>query len=142
MELAIIGAGAAVGGLVLGAVIGAWLTNRKMRRQYEDLRVEIVSLKRNAEGRLANDTPELETLLRSLQGAVEETYKAVEALEAQGRIMREKTDCGREIVLSSRNIVDMIDDFSGGSIEMREDAEPIRAQYEKAANKKTPPQLD
>ena len=141
VELAVVGAGAAIGGLALGAFIGAWLMSNKLRRRFEDVREEIVSLRRAAESKLANDDPDLETLLGNLHKALEQTHGAIEALENQGKVIREKTDCGREIILSSRRITGMIDDLGDDAdsatwTQKRLDGEPPQGD-----GKRTAPQL-
>lgn len=141
VELAVVGAGAAVGGLALGALIGAWLMSNKLRRRFEGVREEIVSLRRVAESKLANDDPDLETLLGNLHKALEQTHGAIEALENQGKVIREKTDCGRQIILSSRQIVGMIDDLGDDADSAKWTKKRLEDETPRGDSKRTAPQL-
>lgn len=113
LEYAIAAGVAAIISLVAGGLLGVWLAHRKFTRHYEEVRGEVARMRRIAEDKLSDDDPDLNALLRKLNDAVSQTYKAAEGLENQGRIIRKKSEGAREVIASSRYIARMIDEFSG-----------------------------
>jgi hypothetical protein len=69
-EFILIGAAASLGGMIIGGLSGAWLTDRKLRRHYEEVRSEITRLRGIAEEKLSSDDPNLDSLLNNLHSAV------------------------------------------------------------------------
>jgi glucose-6-phosphate-specific signal transduction histidine kinase len=116
-EIIIFAAIAALAGVVLGAISGVWFADRRLRRHYEEVRVEIVRLRALAEDKLSGDDPNLDTLLNNIHTAVEGAYRAIEAMETQAAITKRKSDGGKEVISSSRQIIRMIDELSGGTSE-------------------------
>ncbi len=109
-----------------------------MRARVEEIGGEIVRMHKMAQDKLSGDDPDLKTLLRNLNTAVEQTYRAVDALEDQAQLTKRKSQGGREIIASSRHIVSMIEDIGGEIpvIELTEDdAAPV---IEVESGKKTP----
>jgi len=112
-EFVLFAGGAVVVALLAGLVIGAALARRRFNQHYEEVRFEITRLNDIAEKKLAGDDPNIETLLTKLNETVGQAIKAAEALENQSKIIRRKTQGGREIVRSSRIVAHMIDEFTG-----------------------------
>lgn len=109
--LLITGAAAAVAGLVIGALAGAWFADRRLRRLWTGVGDEIVRLRGVAEDTLLGDDPNLPTLLREFNTATEKTFRAIEALQNQVALTRQKSDGGKEVVASSRHIVRMMEEL-------------------------------
>lgn len=141
MEYAIAAGAAALIGLLLGTMVGAWGAGRKFRRHYEEVRAEVTRLRQVAEDKLADDDPDLNTLLGKLNDAVSQTYKAAESLENQGKIIRRKSEGGREVIASSRYIARMIDEFSGEDSDVLEldDVSRKPAEADSSEAKPSPP---
>lgn len=112
-EIILIGAAAAVGGIVLGVLCGAWFADKKLRRHYEGVRAEIVRLRRVAEEKLSGDDPNIDELLENLHSAVNGAYSAIQAMENQAQITKRKSEGGKEVITSSRHIIRMIDEYAG-----------------------------
>lgn len=108
---------AAVAGVAIGAFSGAWFADRRLRRHYEEVRGEVASLRALAEDKLSGDDPDLDTLLNNIHTAVDGAYRAIEAMETQAAITKRKSEGGREVIASSRQIMRMIDELTGGAIE-------------------------
>lgn len=112
--LILVGVGAALVGAFAGAALGAWLTDKRLRARFEDVGAEIVRLRAIAEDKLAGDDPDLPTLLRNLNTAVEQTYRAVDALEHQAAVTRRKSEGGKEILASSKEVIRMLEELGAG----------------------------
>ncbi|PQA85373.1 hypothetical protein CW354_20710 [Marinicaulis flavus] len=117
LNFILIGAAAAVSGMALGALIGAWFADRKLRKHYQEVRSEIVRLRSVAEKKLAGDDPKLDDLLENLHAAANKAYAAIQAMENQAKFTRLKSDGGKEVIASSRHIIRMIDEYSGAEPE-------------------------
>lgn len=116
-EIIIFASVAAVAGIAIGAFSGAWFADRRLRRHYEEVRGEIVRLRAVAEEKLSGDDPDLDTLLNNIHTAVDGAYRAIEAMETQAAITRRKSEGGREVIASSRQIMRMIDELTGAEPE-------------------------
>ena len=106
-----IGAGAVVVGFILGAIGGSVATGRRMRRQIEEIGSEVATLTRVAEDKLLDDDPNLPDLMRNLNTAVEQAYKAIDALENQSELNRRKTEGAKEIAAATRRVINMMEDM-------------------------------
>ncbi len=137
-QILLIGGGAALGGLLLGALIGAMLTARRMRAQVEEIGEEVVRLHKVAQDKLSGDDPDLKTLLRNLNTAVEQTYRAVDALEDQAELTRRKSQGGKEVIASSRHIIGMIEEMGGDVPHMSAPPEPSNPVIEVESDDKSP----
>ncbi|MEZ5892315.1 MAG: hypothetical protein R3C58_04115 [Parvularculaceae bacterium] len=126
-----ISAGSALGGLVLGALGGAWFIGGKMRRRLDVVRGEVQRLGAFAEKKLGGDDPDIDTLLEHLRAAMTDAYGALQAMKDQAEITKRKSEASRELILTSRQIVRMID----------EDGAPKAAHAADAAPKKKTPKL-
>ncbi|MEM8771764.1 MAG: hypothetical protein AAGD92_08955 [Pseudomonadota bacterium] len=104
------GAGAGAG-LMIGIAIGAIIWGRRMRRRIEEIGGEAARLKSIAEQDFSDEDPDLKTLLKDLNAAVEQTYRAVDALENQSAINRRKSEAAKEVIASSRTIAYMMEDM-------------------------------
>ncbi len=120
--LVLIGSGAALVGLALGAAFGVWFADRRLRRRLEGVSAEIISLRTIAEDKLAGDDPDLPELLRNLNTAVEQTYRAIDALENQAALTRRKSEGGKEILSSSKDVIRMLEELG---MDMRDSANAI-----------------
>lgn len=122
----IIIAGAAVGALIvgagLGALIGFKVADTRLKRLYEDVRVEVAHLRTVAQDKLSADEPNLDTLLRNLNDAVQDTFAAAGALEHHEKVVTQQREGGREVITSSRQIIRMIDQLAGNEPEPLEPA--------------------
>ena len=108
----LIAAGAAlVAGLVAGAMAGAWFADRKLRSRVAVVGAEVVRLRAIAEEKLSGDDPDLPTLLRNLNTATEQAFRAIEAMQAQAAITRRKSAGGKEVLEASREIVRMMEEM-------------------------------
>lgn len=123
-ELILISSGAALAGVLVGISGGAFLMNRRMTRRIEEVGRELTRLQRVAEEKLLEDDPDLPDLMRNLNKAVEQSYRAIDALENQSSLNRQKTDGAKEIVASSRHILQMMEDM-GADVEIPA-ARPIK----------------
>ena len=110
-EMLMIGGGAALGGLFIGAVLATLITARRMRARVEEIGAEVSRLHKIAQDKLSGDDPDLKTLLRNLNTAVEQTYRAADALEDQSQLTRRKSEGAKEIIASSRHIVGMMEEM-------------------------------
>ncbi len=135
VQLIIIGSAAAVVGLVIGALIGAWVMDRRFRERVAEIGGEVVRLRAIAVEKLTGDDPNLATLLKNLHEASDNAYRAVEALENQAEITRRKSAGGREVIASSRHILRMIEEL-GAEIP---DATPVVAAPALKAARATEP---
>lgn len=138
----VIAAGAAaIVSLIVGGIVGVWFAHRKFNRHYEEVRGEVMRMRRVAEEKLAGDDPDLNALLCKLNDAVNRTYKAVEGLEDEGRIIRRKSEGAQEVIASSRYIGRMIDEFAGDEPEPIEPARPrklVEAEASDSTSEATP----
>jgi len=137
-ELLVIGGGAALGGLLIGALLGSFFSGRRMRARVEEIGGEIVRMQKVAQDKLSGDDPDLKTLLRNLNTAVEQTYRAVDALEDQAQLTKRKSEGGKQVIASSRQIVSMIEDIGGDIPEIELTAEDAAPVIEVESDKKTP----
>lgn len=112
-DIILIGAAAGLGGVIFGILMGAWYADKKLQRQYKEVRGEIARLRLVAEEKLSGDDPDLNDLLNNLHSAVNGAYKAIEAMENQAALTKRKSEGGREVIASSRHIIRMIDDLAG-----------------------------
>ncbi len=136
-ELLIVGGGAAFGGFVVGAFLTAFFSKRRTRARITDLGDEIIRMHKVAQDKLSGDDPDLKTLLRNLNTAVEQTYRAVDALEGTAQLTKRKSEGGRQILASSRQVVSMIEDLGGDVPEI--DLSPPAPDIELTSDKKIPP---
>ena len=111
IDVLAIGAGAVVVGFILGAIGGSVATGRRMRRQIEEIGSEVATLARVAEDKLLDDDPNLPDLMRNLNTAVEQAYKAIDALENQSELNRRKTEGAKEIAAATRRVINMMEDM-------------------------------
>jgi len=109
-----------------------------MRARVEEIGGEIVRMQKVAQDKLSGDDPDLKTLLRNLNTAVEQTYRAVDALEDQAQLTRRKSEGGKQVIASSRQIVSMIEDIGGKIPEIELTAEDTAPVIEAESDKKTP----
>lgn len=134
-----IGAAAALGGLLIGAISGVWFADRRLRRRIEEVGAEIVRLRGVAEEKLSADDPDLPTLLRNLNTAVEQTYRAVDALEQQAKLTKLKSEGGKEIIASSKHIMRMVEDLGAELPEISKPARTPKLVAQPKSKKKSPP---
>lgn len=139
-DVILIGAAAAFGGVLAGAFGGAWFADRRMRRRVEEVGVEVLRLKKVAEEKLLDDDPDLPDLLRNLNKAVEQAYRAVDALEDQSALTKRKTEAAKEVVASSRHIVRMMDEM-GAEMPYVSPANSQIIEAEASPEPKAPPEL-
>jgi methyl-accepting chemotaxis protein len=130
-----IGVGAALGGFIVGALLTAFFSRRKTRARVKELSGEIARMHMVAKDKMAGDDPDLKTLLRNLNTAVEQTYRAVDALEDTAQLTKRKSEGGRQILAASHQIASMIEELGG---EMPE-VEMPPADVELASDKQIPP---
>lgn len=109
--LLITGAAAAVAGLILGALAGAWFADRRLRRLWTDVGDEIVRMRGVAEETLLHDDPALPALLRDFNTATEKTFRAIDALQGRMAAIRRQAEGSKEVVASSRHIVRMMEEL-------------------------------
>lgn len=120
MMMAAAGGGLFVG-LLIGCMIGIWGAKRKVKAHYTELCDELTRMQKTARAKLYDDDPNLNAHLRKMNNALNQTYKAAEALEDQIRVIERKTEGGREIAASTQYVARMISDFRG---------EPIPPEFE------------
>ena len=137
-EFALFAVGGIAVALLVGLLLGAALARRKFNQHYEEVRFEIARLNNIAERKLSGDDPNIETLLGKLNETVGQAVKAAEALEQQSRIIRLKTEGGREIVESSRDVTRMIDEFTGEPPEEPAEETPEPKQEPRVTNGAAP----
>lgn len=82
-----------------------------MKSRMEAVGGEVMALHKLAEAKLLDNDPDLPTLQRNLDKAVEMASKAIGALEGQSSLNRQKTEAARELVASSQKILRMLDDM-------------------------------
>ncbi len=133
-----IGAGAALAGLLIGVITGSIATGRRMRRRVGEIGEEMAKVTQVAEKKLLEDDPNLPDLMRDLNTAVEQAYKAVDALENQSELTRRKTEGAKEIAVSSRRIIAMMEDMGADVPHM---AAPKLESVADQAETKPPPRL-
>ncbi len=109
--LLITGAAAAVAGLVIGALAGAWFADRRLRRLWTDVGDEIVRMRGVAEETLLHDDPALPALLRDFNTATEKTFRAIDALQGRMAAIRRQSEGSKEVAASSRHIVRMMEEL-------------------------------
>lgn len=117
LETVLYASGAAIIALIVGVLIGFTIADRRLRRLYEDVREEIVRVRRVAQDKLAPDEPGLDSLMQDFNDAVSQTFKAAEALDHHEKAVIRKTEAGKEIAASSRHIINMIDELAGEAVE-------------------------
>lgn len=142
-ELAVAAGAALVVGIILGGMAGFKLAKKRLAEAYEDVRSEAVRMRRIAEEKLADDEPELNVLLRKLNDAVADTFKAAAALEDHEKTVLRKTEGGKEVLSLSREIIRLIDDLDGSDSEAEELTikPPPKLSANGAADKKPTPRL-
>ncbi len=138
-ELLIIGGGAAFGGFVVGALLTAFFSRRRTRTRVKELGGEIARMHKVAKDKMAGDDPDLKTLLRNLNTAVEQTYRAVDALEDTAQLTKRKSEGGRQILASSHQIVSMIEELGGEMPEINMSMADADPEIELASDKQIPP---
>ncbi len=116
-------AAASVVGISAGGLIGFFIADGRLKRRYAEIRNEVSRLRKVAEEKLSHDEPDLESLLRNLNTAVQETFKASSALENHEQVVARQHQGGKEIIASSQYIMRMIDELAG---EKPEPMEPIQ----------------
>ena len=97
--------------VVLGGLIGEFISHRRHLKQLNTIGSEVMRLQYLAQSKLANDDPDLPDLLSNLNEAVEQTHNAIGALENQATLNREKSATAREIIAASDDIVAMMRDI-------------------------------
>ncbi len=138
-ELFFVGGGAAFSGFVVGALLTAFFSRRKTRSRVKELSGEIARMHMVAQNKLSGDDPDLKTLLRNLNTAVEQTYRAVDALEDTAQLTKRKSEGGRQILASSRQIVSMIEELGGKIPEIDMPSVEASPEIKLASDKKIPP---
>lgn len=111
ISLIITGSAAAAVGLFFGALIGIWFADRKLRQRIAIVGAEVVRLRSIAEEKLSGDDPDLHTLLRNLNTATEQAFRAIEAMQNQAAITRRKSAGGREVIVASHEIIKMMEEL-------------------------------
>jgi hypothetical protein len=137
-ESILIAAAAALGGLFMGGLGGSWITGRRMRNRVEEIGGEVVRMRRAAEDKLLEDDPNLPDLMRNLNTAVDQAYRAIDALENQSELTKRKTEGAKEVVAKSRDIIRMIEDM-GADLPYEP---PARQKAQKALTADAPPVED
>ncbi|MEX0643967.1 MAG: hypothetical protein WD076_01550 [Parvularculaceae bacterium] len=102
---------AAVVGLIVGAMIGAWIMDRRFRERIAEIGAEVARLRAVAVEKLTGDDPDLPALLKNLQAAADNAHRAVNALELQAEVTRRKSAGGREVIASSRHILRLMEEL-------------------------------
>lgn len=110
-QLALFIGGASLAGILIGLLAGSVMTGKRYRSRLESVGEEVVRLKQIAEGKLSEEDPDLPRLLTELNGALEQTYRAVDALENQSALMREKSKSTNDVKKSVREIITMMEDM-------------------------------
>jgi hypothetical protein len=134
-----IGGGSALGGFFVGALLTAFFSKRRTRARVKELSGEIARMHKVAKDKMAGDDPDLKTLLRNLNTAVEQTYRAVDALEDTAQLTKRKSEGGRQILASSRQIVSMIEELGGDMPEIDISSIEADPEIELASDKQIPP---
>ncbi|MEO1240707.1 MAG: hypothetical protein AAFX54_02260 [Pseudomonadota bacterium] len=106
-------AGTGFFGVVIGLLAGFRFADRRLKRHYAEVRSEVTRLRAVAEEKLSDDEPDLDSMLRNLNEAVQDTFKAAAALENHEAVVARQHEGGKEVIASSRFIVRMIDELSG-----------------------------
>ncbi|MBT8471177.1 MAG: hypothetical protein HKN14_08030 [Marinicaulis sp.] len=110
-QLVLVSSVAAIAGLIVGAMIFDLIFGKRMRRRMGELGGEVARLHNVAASKLAGDDPDLKTLLRDFNSAVEKTYRAVDAMENQVEMTKRKSDAAKEVISSSQYILNMLEDY-------------------------------
>lgn len=110
-DLLIVGGASAFVALFIGVFAGSLATSRRMKRQVEEIGEEMAALMKVAEQKLLDDDPALPELSHNLNAAVEQAYRAIDALENQSALNRQKTEGAKEIAAMSRRIMTMMEDM-------------------------------
>lgn len=110
-------AGALVFSLFIGVFAGFRFADRRLKKQYAEVRQEVARLRAIAEEKLATEEPDLDTMLRNLNDAVQDTFKAASALENHEAVVARQHEGGKEVIASSRFIIRMIDEVGGEPLE-------------------------
>lgn len=119
-------AGALVLSLFIGVFAGFRFADRRLKKQYAEVRREVARLRVIAEEKLATEEPNLDTMLRHLNAAVQDTFKAASALENHEAVVARQHEGGKEVIASSRFIIRMIDELAGDPIEP--ELKPVKAR--------------
>lgn len=109
-------------GVIIGVFAGFRFADRRLKRHYAEVRSEVIRLRAVAEEKLSDDEPDLDSMLRNLNEAVQDTFKAAAALENHEVVVARQHEGGKEVIASSRFIVRMIDELGGEPIESVEPA--------------------
>ena len=110
-QLALFIGGAALAGILIGLLAGTFMTSRRYRTRLDGVGEEVVRLKQIAEGKLSEEDPDLPRLLTELNGALEKTCRAVDALENQSALMREKSKSTNDVKKCVHDIMSMMEDM-------------------------------
>lgn len=113
LEIAAIAGGGALAGILIGGLLGFRIADKRLKRLYEEVRGEVFRLRGIAKEKLSSEEPDLDTLLRSLNNAVQDTFKAAAALEHHEKVVTRQHEGGKEVIASSRHIIRMIDELAG-----------------------------
>ena len=100
-----------LGGALAGGIIAAILVAQQYRRGMQEVGHEIVRMRGIATAKLANDDPDLSSLLHNLDVAAEQAHLAINALENQSSLTKQKSAAAREIISSSKHIVAMMEEL-------------------------------
>ncbi len=103
-------------GVIIGVFAGFRFADRRLKRHYAEVRSEVMRLRAVAEEKLSDDEPDLDSMLRNLNEAVQDTFKAAAALENHEAVVARQHEGGKEVIASSRFIVRMIDELGGEEV--------------------------
>lgn len=129
-------AGALVFSLFIGVFAGFRFADRRLKKQYAEVRQEVARLRAIAEEKLSTEEPDLDTMLRHLNDAVQDTFKAAAALENHEAVVARQHEGGKEVIASSRFIIRMIDELGGEPLEPESKAVKARPTIKLTADKK------
>jgi len=142
MDPNIILIGISVVSVLVGGLIGFVIADRRMKRLYTEVRSEVSRLRSVAVDKLSHEPVDLESLLRNLNSAVQDTFKAAEALESHETVVARQHEGGKEVIASSRYIIRMIDELGGKTPEPSEPVisnlppQPLKKQQQSALTAK------
>jgi len=132
--------GALVFSLFTGVFAGFRFADRRLKKQYAEVRQEVTRLHAIAEEKLKSEEPDLDTMLRNLNDAVQDTFKAASALENHEAVVARQHEGGKEVIASSRFIIRMIDELGGDAPEPAPEklktSPPIKLTSDQIVNKK------
>ena len=103
------------GAILLGGLIGELIASRRHKSQLEEIGGEVMRLQNIAQSKLAGEDPDLPTLMKNLNKAVEQTYRAAEAFDKQSTLTKRKTEGARELLAASGRLIDMMEDYGAGA---------------------------